>query len=82
MTNPFDDEDASYLVLLNDEEQYSLWPARMDVPAGWRVVHSADTRRACLDFINSHWTDMRPKSLRSSALGTDGVAAPSTQPRE
>jgi MbtH protein len=68
MTNAFDDENAMYLVLLNDEEQYSLWPARIDVPVGWRVVHAADSRKVCLDFINSNWTDMRPKSLRSAML--------------
>jgi MbtH protein len=70
MTNPFDDESGTYLVLLNEEEQYSLWPAFIDVPAGWRVVHPADSRKACLEFIDSNWTDMRPKSLRSSALST------------
>lgn len=66
MTNPFDDEIGTFVVLLNDEEQYSLWPAHIDVPAGWRVVHSADGRRACLDFIEANWTDMRPKSLRKA----------------
>ena len=65
MTNPFEDENASYYSLLNDEGQYSLWPAFADVPAGWEIVHGADTRRACLDFINREWTDMRPRSLVS-----------------
>ncbi len=64
MTNPFDDEDASYVVLLNDEEQYSLWPGASDIPAGWRIVHPADSRRACIDYIDRNWRDMRPKSLR------------------
>jgi MbtH protein len=68
MTNPFDDENGSFLVLQNDEEQYSLWPAQTDVPAGWRVVHPADSRKACLDVINRNWTDMRPKSLRSAEV--------------
>ena len=63
MTNPFEDENATYLVLKNDEDQYSLWPAFLDVPQGWTVVHPSDTRQACLDYINQHWTDMRPKSL-------------------
>jgi len=46
MTNPFDDEGgAKYVVLLNDEEQYSLWPQATDVPAGWRIVHPADSRK-------------------------------------
>jgi len=62
-TNPFDDPDGTYLVLINDEAQYSLWPAFAEVPAGWRVVHSEDTRQTCLDYIETHWTDMRPQSL-------------------
>jgi MbtH protein len=79
MTNPFDDENGTYIVLLNDDDQYSLWPALTDVPAGWRVVHPADSRKACLDFITSHWTDMRPKSLRSSLTNaTDGTSSKNT----
>ncbi len=69
MTNPFDDEDGTFLVLLNDEEQYSLWPAFIDVPAGWRVVHPAANRSTCLDFVHTNWVDMRPRSLRSARPG-------------
>lgn len=63
MANPFDDEDGTFLALINDEGQYSLWPAFADVPAGWEVVHGEDSRKAILDFIEENWTDMRPKSL-------------------
>jgi MbtH protein len=63
MTNPFEDPEASYLVLINDEGQYSLWPAHTTVPAGWLVAFQKNTRQACLDYINQNWTDMRPKSL-------------------
>ena len=63
MANPFDDENGVFLVLVNDEGQHSLWPAFADVPAGWTVVHGEDTRAACLDYIETNWTDMRPKSL-------------------
>jgi len=63
MTNPFEDKDGIYVVLINDEGQYSLWPENIDVPAGWTVVRQPDRRQACLDYINEHWTDMRPKSL-------------------
>jgi uncharacterized protein YbdZ (MbtH family) len=63
MTNPFEDEDGVYLALINDEGQYSLWPSFVDVPAGWSIAHDKDTRRACLDFIEENWTDMRPNSL-------------------
>ena len=63
MSNPFEDKDGSYFALVNDEGQYSLWSAFIDVPAGWTVAHPKDSREACLDFINQTWTDMRPKSL-------------------
>ncbi|MGW2046482.1 MbtH family protein [Streptomyces sp. NPDC001858] len=63
MTNPFEDPEATYLVLVNDEGQHSLWPAFALVPAGWAVAHDKDTRQACLDYINENWVDMRPKSL-------------------
>ncbi|MEV0401884.1 MbtH family protein [Actinoallomurus sp. NPDC050550] len=63
MTNPFEDPDGRYLVLVNDEGQHSLWPTFIDVPAGWTIAHGEDTRQACLDYVNEHWTDMRPKSL-------------------
>jgi MbtH protein len=63
MNNPFDDPDGRFLVLVNDEAQYSLWPAFIEVPAGWTVAHTQDTRQGCLDYIDEHWTDMRPRSL-------------------
>ncbi|WP_328930655.1 MbtH family protein (plasmid) [Streptomyces sp. NBC_00190] len=62
-TNPFENDDARYLVLVNEENQHSLWPAFAEVPAGWTVAHGEDSRQACLDHINESWTDMRPKSL-------------------
>ena len=63
MTNPFEDEEADYLVLINDELQYSLWPTFRDVPAGWTAVGPRGKRKECLDYIEEHWTDMRPRSL-------------------
>lgn len=63
MTNPFDDEDGEFLVLINDEGQYSLWPTFRDVPAGWNAVGPRGKRKECLDYIEENWTDMRPKSL-------------------
>ncbi len=63
MANPFDDENGSFCVLVNDEGQHSLWPTFIDVPAGWEVVFGEDTRQACFDYIEANWTDMRPKSL-------------------
>jgi MbtH protein len=63
MTNPFEDNDATYVVLVNDEGQHSLWPSFVDVPAGWKVVHQQDSRQQCLEYIGKNWTDMRPRSL-------------------
>jgi MbtH protein len=69
MSNPFEDPDGKYIVLINDEGQYSLWPHFIAVPAGWTVVHQPDTRQTCLDYIDEHWTDMRPKSLIKAVNG-------------
>ncbi|MGW4686101.1 MbtH family protein [Streptomyces sp. NPDC004244] len=66
MTNPFEDADGTYLVLVNGEGQHSLWPTFVDVPAGWLTAHPADTRDACLAYIEAHWTDMRPRSLATA----------------
>jgi MbtH protein len=57
-------DDATYQVLVNDEEQYSLWPAHLEVPAGWRPDGMTGTRDECSAHVDTVWTDMRPKSLR------------------
>ncbi|MGI5121446.1 MbtH family protein [Marinactinospora thermotolerans] len=64
MSNPFDDADGTFLVLVNDEEQHSLWPEFAEVPEGWTVVHGPVPRDEALAYVNTHWTDLRPKSLR------------------
>ncbi|MEV8321011.1 MbtH family protein [Streptomyces sp. NPDC059900] len=69
MNNPLDDAEGSYLVLANAEHQHSLWPAFIDVPAGWSAVFGADTRTACLDYVEKHWTDLRPASLVAAMDG-------------
>ncbi|ARH92422.1 MbtH family protein [Streptomyces sp. MOE7] len=61
--NPFDDPDGRYLVLVNDEDQHSLWPAFAEVPAGWTVALAETDRQTALDFVTENWTDMRPRSL-------------------
>ncbi|KUN96933.1 MbtH family protein [Streptomyces caeruleatus] len=62
-TNPFDDDTLEHYVVVNDEGQHSLWPAFAEVPAGWTVVHGPAARQSCVDYVEEHWTDMRPKSL-------------------
>ncbi|MEU8783819.1 MbtH family protein [Streptomyces sp. NPDC048637] len=63
MTNPFEDPEAQYYVLTNDENQHSLWPAFAEIPAGWNRAFGLDSRQACLDYVEAHWTDLRPRSL-------------------
>lgn len=53
-----------YRVVLNDEEQYSIWDADRELPAGWRAEGTEGARQDCLDRIEEVWTDMRPASLR------------------
>ncbi len=61
--NPFDDESGQFLVLVNEENQHSLWPVFADVPQGWRVVFGPGDRAGALDYVEASWTDMRPNSL-------------------
>ncbi|AMO99963.1 MbtH family protein [Collimonas sp. NPDC087041] len=65
-----------YTVVINDEEQYSIWPTFRAVPAGWREVGVSGPKAVCLAHIESVWTDMRPASLRRHM---DGAAAPKAQ---
>lgn len=58
------DDKQTYQVVVNDEEQYSIWPADRDLPAGWRADGTEGTRADCLAHIGEVWTDMRPLSLR------------------
>jgi MbtH protein len=59
-----DDDGRSYDVVINDEEQYSIWPADREPPAGWRSVGVSGAKADCLAHISTVWTDMRPRSLR------------------
>jgi len=68
-TNPFENPDGEYLVLVNAEGQHSLWPSFAEVPAGWTVANEATTRQAALDYVGEHWTDMRPRALATAMAG-------------
>ncbi|MNF32366.1 MbtH-like protein [compost metagenome] len=68
----FDREDATFKVLVNGEEQYSLWPEYKAVPAGWREAGKSGPKQDCLAFIEAAWTDMRPLSLRRHMDGQAG----------
>lgn len=60
-----DEEDTTiYKVVMNHEEQYSIWPAYKDNPLGWKDVGKSGPKAECLEYIKEVWTDMRPLSLR------------------
>jgi MbtH protein len=65
-----DADDAIYDVVVNDEEQYSIWVQGRQLPAGWQTVGKSGVKTDCLAYIDEVWTDMRPRSLR---LEMDGV---------
>jgi MbtH protein len=63
MSNPFDDPNGTYLVLVNAENQHSLWPDFAAVPPGWTLTFGPAPRQECVDYISANWTDLRPASL-------------------
>ena len=75
MANPFEDPDGTYLVLVNEDGQYSLWPSFAPVPDGWSVALAETDRDTCLNFVEQHWTDLRPRSLREAMERPDGAGA-------
>lgn len=77
-SNPFDDENGTFVVLVNDEEQHSLWPSFAEVPAGWRVTLPATDRQSALEHIEKTWTDLRPRSLREALASGGGSAGEPT----
>ena len=61
---PDEQDTRPHVVVINDEEQYSIWPADRDVPAGWRREGRIGSEAECLAYIDEVWTDMRPLSVR------------------
>ena len=64
MSSTADEDTTIYRVVVNHEEQYSIWPEWKEIPAGWREVGRTGKKAECLAYINEVWTDMRPLSLR------------------
>lgn len=62
----WDDPATVFDVVINDEEQYSIWPTYREIPGGWRAVGFRGSKDECLDHIEKVWTDMRPLSLRKA----------------
>ncbi|HEX2058803.1 MAG TPA: MbtH family NRPS accessory protein [Actinomycetota bacterium] len=59
-SDPFD----TYTVVVNDEEQYSIWPHGRALPLGWKEAGRTGSKQECLEYVEEVWTDMRPRSLR------------------
>jgi MbtH protein len=59
-----EETERRYRVVLNDEEQYSIWPEDRDIPAGWLAEGTTGTEAECVAHIDEVWVDMRPRSLR------------------
>lgn len=74
MANPFESESADYLVIVNHEEMYSIWPAFREIPEGWKVTGPKGGRQLCVGWIEANWTDMRPRKLRSTRAREIGSA--------
>lgn len=60
--------EGTYIVVVNDEDQYSIWPDLRELPDGWRPAGLTGSQSECLDYIESHWIDIRPLSMRRSAV--------------
>jgi MbtH protein len=70
--NDADEDTRPYVVLVNHEEQYSLWLAeKKEIPNGWKVAREAGTKADCLQWVNEVWTDMTPLSLRKKPSPVD-----------
>ncbi|MFF4982172.1 MbtH family protein [Streptomyces sp. NPDC001046] len=63
MTNPFDDAEGTFHVVVNAEGQHALWPVFADIPAGWNAAWGPGPRAAALEYVETNWTDIRPLSL-------------------
>ena len=59
-----EEDDREYRVLVNEEEQYSIWLAALEIPKGWRDTGKSGKKADCLAYVGEVWTDMRPLSLR------------------
>ena len=75
MTQSESEDQHLYIVLINEEEQYSLWRKDIKIPAGWSAVGPEGNKAECMKYVDEVWTDMRPLSLRRSM-----AAASDTQP--
>lgn len=70
MSTPNGQATALFEVVINEEEQYSIWPHDKAIPSGWKKVGQQGPKEACLEYINEVWTDLRPLSLKVQMAAT------------
>ncbi len=68
-----ENDDKTYIVVVNSAEQYSVWPAERELPLGWEAAGKKGTKEECLAYIEEVWTDLRPLSLRAQMAEVDRV---------
>ena len=67
MASVFDEQDKTYLILVNELDQHSIWPDSLPIPDGWRVIHGPAERHMAVNFVDTHWTDLRPRISPANA---------------
>ena len=72
MSMEMEEDNRIYNVVMNHEEQYSIWPMEREIPLGWKAVGKSGSKKECLDYIETVWTDMRPLSLRKQMEAAAG----------
>jgi MbtH protein len=77
-----EEDTREYVVLVNFEEQYSLWLADLEIPKGWREVFARNNKKACLEYVKEVWTDMRPLSLRKAMAEAHAQQDPARHQQE
>jgi MbtH protein len=75
MSNEPQEDVTIYKVVVNDEEQYSIWPVHRQNPLGWKDAGKSGLKQECLEYIKEVWTDMRPRSLREKMDGKSAAGA-------
>ena len=70
MSGEESDRSEAFVVLINDEEQHSLWPAQKSIPAGWRIVGPRGSKAECLEYVERVWTDITPLTVRKRMAGS------------
>lgn len=63
--NPFDNENLSFHVLQNQQGEYSLWPTQQPTPQGWQAQFGPDSRKACIAYVEKHWTSINPFQMHA-----------------